>query len=190
MQYDKSDQWLLDGDCSVCRRRNYCNKQCKSNVRRRRDAVTGAIVSMAAKVYVDAMKSTRRKYNMSYTKNDSFGSRKTFAIINGELHWLSEDSSYSSSREWILNEFPVNVEQFEDVIRGSLFKDHITICKGSNYNKINIDELPDGILREIVAAGCAFAGVDSIEVWNGQVVGKIGMEWPPIENLGKMTAEA
>lgn len=26
---DKTEQWLHEGDCDICRRRNYCNKTCK-----------------------------------------------------------------------------------------------------------------------------------------------------------------
>lgn len=27
---DKSEQWLLDGKCSMCRRKEYCSKPCKA----------------------------------------------------------------------------------------------------------------------------------------------------------------
>ena len=30
----ESDRWLIDGDCSKCRRKNYCNKSCKKNKQR------------------------------------------------------------------------------------------------------------------------------------------------------------
>ena len=30
----KSDQWLLDGDCSLCRKRNYCTKNCSKRIER------------------------------------------------------------------------------------------------------------------------------------------------------------
>lgn len=30
---DKSEQWNLDGDCSLCRRKNYCSKPCTRNKR-------------------------------------------------------------------------------------------------------------------------------------------------------------
>lgn len=26
---DKSEQWLLDGKCTMCRRKEYCSKPCK-----------------------------------------------------------------------------------------------------------------------------------------------------------------
>ncbi len=31
----ETDQWLLSGNCEVCRRRNYCNKPCTKGKRRR-----------------------------------------------------------------------------------------------------------------------------------------------------------
>lgn len=30
---DKSNQWELSGDCSLCRRKKYCSKPCKRNKR-------------------------------------------------------------------------------------------------------------------------------------------------------------
>lgn len=30
---DKSEQWKLDGDCSLCRRKNYCSNRCTRNKR-------------------------------------------------------------------------------------------------------------------------------------------------------------
>lgn len=28
---DVSEQWLLNGDCRICRRKRYCTKGCKKN---------------------------------------------------------------------------------------------------------------------------------------------------------------
>ena len=30
---DNSEQWKLNGDCSLCRRKNYCSKPCTMNKR-------------------------------------------------------------------------------------------------------------------------------------------------------------
>ena len=27
---NENEQWLLDGDCNICRRNNYCKKDCKT----------------------------------------------------------------------------------------------------------------------------------------------------------------
>lgn len=42
----KTDQWLLLGDCSICRRRKYCSKPCTKG-KRRRNAEFGAMVAEA-----------------------------------------------------------------------------------------------------------------------------------------------
>ena len=31
MKIDNSEQWRLKGQCSICRKKNYCKKQCKAN---------------------------------------------------------------------------------------------------------------------------------------------------------------
>lgn len=40
---DKSEQWLLDGECGICRRRGYCNKLCKACINRRDNIVRSAV---------------------------------------------------------------------------------------------------------------------------------------------------
>lgn len=30
MSIDKSEQWLLDGKCIMCRKKNYCSKPCRA----------------------------------------------------------------------------------------------------------------------------------------------------------------
>lgn len=38
-----SDQWKLDGICSICRRKNYCQKRCTANHRRTNAIIAGKI---------------------------------------------------------------------------------------------------------------------------------------------------
>lgn len=38
MKPEKNEQWLLDGKCSVCRRKNYCSTKCTKS-KRRHDAL-------------------------------------------------------------------------------------------------------------------------------------------------------
>lgn len=40
---DKSEQWMLDGICGICRRRGYCNKPCKACNTRRDNVVRSAV---------------------------------------------------------------------------------------------------------------------------------------------------
>lgn len=42
---DKNEQWLLNGDCSICRRKNYCKKECTKYSRNRAAFIKSAIRS-------------------------------------------------------------------------------------------------------------------------------------------------
>lgn len=35
MDINTSEQWLLNGNCKLCRRKNYCSKECKKAKTRR-----------------------------------------------------------------------------------------------------------------------------------------------------------
>ena len=37
------DRWLSDGDCSKCRRKDYCRKPCTMQ-KRRKEAILGALI--------------------------------------------------------------------------------------------------------------------------------------------------
>ena len=40
---DKSEQWLLDGKCHICRKKEYCTKLCRACQNRRQYEVRCAI---------------------------------------------------------------------------------------------------------------------------------------------------
>lgn len=43
---DVSEQWLLDGDCRICRRKRYCTKGCKKN-RLAKERLINAMITSA-----------------------------------------------------------------------------------------------------------------------------------------------
>ncbi len=45
MNTDKSEQWLLDGQCGICRKKNYCSKPCRACKDRREFEVRRMIAS-------------------------------------------------------------------------------------------------------------------------------------------------
>lgn len=40
---DLTEQWLLDGICSKCRKKDYCSKPCKSNKKRNENEILAFI---------------------------------------------------------------------------------------------------------------------------------------------------
>ena len=50
---ESADQWLSGGDCSKCRRQNYCHKQCKANERFVTSKYVRAAIGIANQVMKD-----------------------------------------------------------------------------------------------------------------------------------------
>lgn len=42
----ESEQWLLNGDCSICRKRKYCNKDCSARIKNIEKNVSSKIGSL------------------------------------------------------------------------------------------------------------------------------------------------
>ena len=40
---NKNEQWLLDGNCNICRRKNYCKKDCTKRARATAAWLSGAV---------------------------------------------------------------------------------------------------------------------------------------------------
>lgn len=55
---ENRDRWLIDGDCSLCRREKYCNKPCKKQQIRHQQQV--AAITAQALVNVMTRHITRR----------------------------------------------------------------------------------------------------------------------------------
>lgn len=51
MKPDKNEQWLLNGKCSICRRKNYCKTQCKKSKQHHDAVIRGAAFSMMMKLF-------------------------------------------------------------------------------------------------------------------------------------------
>lgn len=43
---DKSEQWKIDGNCSVCRRNSYCKQRCTANKRITQNLITARVGSL------------------------------------------------------------------------------------------------------------------------------------------------
>lgn len=51
MKPEKNEQWLLDGKCSICRRKNYCNTQCTKSKHRQNALIHGAVFNAMMNVF-------------------------------------------------------------------------------------------------------------------------------------------
>jgi len=54
-----SDRWLIDGDCSKCRRQKHCSKPCKKCKVRSQMLITGAVLNAMPPVFTEILSKTK-----------------------------------------------------------------------------------------------------------------------------------
>ena len=63
VQINETEQWLLNGECNKCRRKNYCSKGCTRNKRETESMVKSLITSkldeMTGGAYGEIMKHSK-----------------------------------------------------------------------------------------------------------------------------------
>lgn len=112
-------------------------------------------------------------------------SRYNYAIVDGVIIWAHDvNCNLMSSREWLIGQHGMTNEQYEETIRGSVYADHVVICKGSNYESVDINTLPSGALCSIVNEAATLFGSSDVEIHNGCFIGEPGTIWEPRSNLG------
>lgn len=117
---------------------------------------------------------------------DLYNKRRNFAIIDGVLHWADEDGCNSMhAHDWLVGHKGMPEITFEKTVRGGVFTNYIVLYVGSNYAAVNVDELPSGVLQDVVDVACKMHGVSSMTIYNGTKVGEPGTVWGPIVDLGE-----
>lgn len=119
------------------------------------------------------------------TREEFATNRVAFAIINGSVVYQSEPIP---SKEWLINFYGMSEEEFEKTIRGGIFKDRITLCVGSNYDKCEVGSIPDGALLEIVQKHTELFGGKCVIIENGHIPAEVGKRWECRENLGAFSS--
>lgn len=114
--------------------------------------------------------------------------RHSYAIIDGKLVWASDENCDGiSTHDWLVGRRGMNESQYDETIRGTIYENRVVICRGLDYNSVDIDALPDGILNAVVNKAGEVFGCSSIVVHNGSVMGEPGTDWEPRINLGSFS---
>lgn len=51
-----SEQWIEGGDCSICRRQKFCNKECKQRRLYQQRRMASMALAFSARMYADILK--------------------------------------------------------------------------------------------------------------------------------------
>lgn len=154
----------------------------KGGIEKHADIVlkSGTLTELIPYLKTDTTKADWYKKHADMDAEKDFHRRRTtFMIIDGEMRFLqnSEMSHYS----WAMS-LGIKDENFNKLVRGYYLDGRAVFYKG---NFIYDDECIEH--AKIFAPKVKeFVKADTMEIWCGQTVGKIGEFWPPTFYIGKI----
>lgn len=110
-------------------------------------------------------------------------SRYAFAWVNGKLVF-NDKRDDRDHQHWLLEDFSVTIEEFENLNRGYMLPTYIQLFRGSKFSPIDTSEISVLDFKELCKIHGNKYGTDKVEVRNGVKIGKIGEVWPPISIIG------
>ena len=117
----------------------------------------------------------------AFTPNMRIG----FAIINGAVVF-QEDGNRKGTLDWMKSDLGLSADAVENTIRGGVFESKITLCIGADYKPVDMREISaEAMLTLMDKHYEEFGDKGTAVVYNGSVVGEPGVEWEPIEVVGR-----
>ena len=111
--------------------------------------------------------------------------RLAFIWINGEIHF-NKMGDTRDHQHWVLEDFGVSPEEFENMPRGYCKADRIQLFIGSGFKPIKEEHIglfDRDFLKIAIAQKRTFHNDGMIPVYNGVIVGKVGDIWPPLGTI-------
>lgn len=142
----------------------------------------GTIVGIVAIILVDDIEKEDNKMKLK----EYYKMRHNYIIEDCKVLCADDyGCNDMGSHEWLTDHRGYTDAQFDATIRGSVFCDHVTICKGAEYGAVAMEELPDGILTEILRKAKDLYGSERVQLHNGSVMAEEGNVWKPRMDMGE-----
>ena len=114
-------------------------------------------------------------------------SRVAFTQYQGKL--LVNEFDEREHRVYCREDFGIDDELFETLIRGYIKPGRIVFYITSYHSKVPDERVDELMIRDAVILAKKHFGEGMYELWNGVIVGKPGDEWPPVSIIGNITVE-
>ncbi|MBR1453992.1 MAG: hypothetical protein IJ593_05050 [Lachnospiraceae bacterium] len=114
--------------------------------------------------------------------------RVGFAWINGKLEFIpfGDDRDH---QHWMLEEFNISADEFENIPRGYMMDGRIQFFIGSSFKEMNIGIVSDDDYAELFNVYNNTFDNTTVQMYNGVIVGKVGEIWEPKINLGTFSTK-
>lgn len=113
--------------------------------------------------------------------------RLPFAWVKGDLVFNTNEGDTRDHQHWLLEDYGVSIEEWELSNRGYIMDNKIQLFIGSGFEPLDFDEVTESDLRKLVAMHNKIFNRQTVKVYNGVKVGKIGEIWEPLIDLGEFS---
>lgn len=114
--------------------------------------------------------------------------RLAFALVDGDLLWADGKYKLMPMKEWLLATNVIDDDEFQHIIRGTVYCGYVHYYSGDNYDPADISTVPADLREYIISVARNTIPDDMPEegvlVANGCIIGEPGILWDSIEYIG------
>lgn len=109
--------------------------------------------------------------------------RLAFAWIGGVIQFNLKRNDDRDHQHWLLEDFGITPQEFEHINRGYMMYNRIQLFKGSSFAPIEVADILQEDLHYLQCVHKRRYGEDTVPMYSGVVVGKVGEIWPPMYEI-------
>lgn len=109
--------------------------------------------------------------------------RIMFAYINNQfVEFINDDRNHLTA---LKEDYHISDEEFKHIIRGYYLNNEIYIYQGFDFAPVPIHKYPVEMMDDLIGIADEHAEEhDSVEIFNGLKIGRIGEQWKPTQLIG------
>lgn len=109
--------------------------------------------------------------------------RCLFGWVNGELTIVDDPEDDRDHQHWMLEDYGISPEEFENINRGYMLPFRIQLFVGSDFRPIDLNTISAKDISTLIEFHKTKYRNQIVEIFNGVKVGKVGEIWDPIERI-------
>lgn len=109
--------------------------------------------------------------------------RLAFAIFGNVVVFNEDPSDDRDHLHWLAEDFRVDSEWFEELIRGYVSMGKIYLYRGTHFSGVPASAITSKHLNQLLSTHDNYFGRVDTDIYSGMVVGKVGEIWKPIKKI-------
>lgn len=111
---------------------------------------------------------------------DFHKNRIAFAFVNKKIVFNTDSNDDRDHMHWIMEDYNLTQSEFETLNRGYISEGKIFLHKGTSFDKVMLNDISLEDIVQLIDKHNDFFSRETILVYNGMKIGKIGEIWKPL----------